>query len=270
MKPTAGLVTGKSKARAMPAAAPPSSGFTLVELLSVVAIMAIIFGLLAVSITQTRGPAVQVAAGQVASGLGLARQIAIAKNTRTRFVISHTNAPGMPDEPFRYWTVLSYDDSSSPPRWLMEKEWEPLPQGVVFLNIAGASYGTITGDPIPLSIVGQPIKPIFSNEKANEEYKYFSSFNPDPTLVRYPNGMISSLPANMPFLGFRASGQATFGRGGADLFFTSRQAGLRVASGSVADSMITLESNQNYTYVEVDMLSGKSKVRPRDSYRYAR
>jgi prepilin-type N-terminal cleavage/methylation domain-containing protein len=268
MKPIAGSATGKLKTRAVPG--PPSPGFTLVELLMVVAIMAIIFGLLAVSITQTRGPAVQVAAGQVASGLGLARQIAIAKNTRTRFVIAHTNAVGLPEEPFRYWTVLSYDGSSNPPRWLMEKEWEQLPQGVVFLNIAGSSYSTIAGDPIPLSIVGQPIKPIFSNEKADEEYQYFSSFNPELTLVRYPNGMTGSLPANLPFLGFRASGQATFGRGGADLFFSSRQAGLRLANGSVADSMITLESNQNYTYVEVDMLSGKAKVRPRDSYRYAR
>jgi hypothetical protein len=239
-------------------------------LLAVVVIMAIVFGLLAVSITQTRGPAVQVAAGQVASGLGLARQIAIAKNTRTQFVIAHTNTPGMPEEQFRYWTILSYDDSSNPPRWLMEKEWERLPQGVVFLNIAGGSYSTIAGDPIPPEAIGRSFEPAFAPETANQEWKAFASYNSSALPVRYPNGTTAMLPANMPFLGFRPNGQATFSRGSGDLYFVSKQAGIRLASGVSENSGIKLDSALNYSYVEVDMLTGKIRVRPRDSYRYSR
>lgn len=268
----AGSATGKVSSRGGSShpALRTQCGFTLVELLCVVIIMAVVFGLLAVSITQTRGPAVQVAAGQVASGLSLARQIAIAKNTRTQFIIAHTNSAGMPDEPFRYWTVVSYDDSSNPPRWRMEKEWERLPQGVVFLNIAGGSYSTIAGDPIPAEASGQPLAPTYGPEKAGEEWKYFASFNPTPLQISYPSGATAVLPANVPFLGFRQNGQATFSRGDNDLFFVSKQAGIRLANGSVANSQISLDSTRNYSYVEVDMLSGKIRVRPRDSFRYAR
>jgi len=261
MTPMVISATGKSRTRFC------RKGFTLVELLAVVVIMAIVFGLLAVSITQTRGPAVLVGAGQVASGLGLARQIAISKNTQTRFIIAHTNGPGLPQEPFRYWSIISSNRDTG--TWLMEKEWERLPQGIVFLNIAGRDYNTINWDPIPAEQLGKPFEPLFAAGSANQEWKHFTSFTTTPTRITYAGeaaggGTSDSFPQNMPYLGFKPTGAATIGPGGVGSF---RLAAVRLAEGSVRDSSLIIESTDNAAYVETDALIGKIIVRPRTSYR---
>jgi len=248
--------------------APSSRAFTLVELLAVVVIVAIIATALGVSLGRSQANNVQVAAAQVASGFDLARQIAIGKNTEARFVIAaSTNVSGMPSEPFRYWAIISSNLFVNN-MWILEKEWEPLPVGVVFLNLATRDYSTIEWDPIPQSAVGQELPPtIFGNTGASKEYLGFSSFGGGR--ISYPDDPDQAafdLPTQTPYIGFAPSGGAAFSasaRGG-----SFRLAGLRLSKGSVSpEGRIIIQTDRDATVVETDRAIGKVVVRPRESYR---
>jgi prepilin-type N-terminal cleavage/methylation domain-containing protein len=98
------------------------AGFTLVELLSVVAIMAIVMAALGYAVSNMGGPAPQVAAAQVASGLSLARQYAVAKNLETRFLICNldgSSGSGLPPESWRYWSIIQTNRGTG--KWTMLK-----------------------------------------------------------------------------------------------------------------------------------------------------
>jgi len=245
------------------------AAFSLVELISVVAIMAIVMGVVGVSMRQMQGPTTRVGAGQLASGLSLARQTAIARNTDARLVIAARGGSpqdGLPEEPWRYWAVVySNRQSSTPNLWVLEKDWEKLPQGCVVLNIAGQNYSTINWDAIGAK-VGTPFTPLFGDGSANSEWNYFSSFG--DMRVAYPKEPNSQRATwtRFPFVAFDARGNATVGSKGS--IGTGRAIGLRLAEG-VADTSgrITLRSTNNAYYVETDANMGKVKVRGREDYR---
>jgi len=235
----------------------------------VVAIMAIVMGVVGVSMRQMQGPTTRVGAGQLASGLSLARQTAIARNTDARLVIAARGGSpqdGLPEEPWRYWAVVySNRQSSTPNLWVLEKDWEKLPQGCVVLNIAGQNYSTINWDAIGAK-VGTPFTPLFGDGSANSEWNYFSSFG--DMRVAYPKEPNSPRATwtRFPFVAFDARGNATVGSKGS--IGTGRAIGLRLAEG-VADTSgrITLRSTNNAYYVETDANMGKVKVRGREDYR---
>jgi len=260
-----GSVTGKNRGP-QPAVSAKlrRGGFTLVELLAVVVIMAIVFGLLAVSITQTRGPAVQVASAQVASGLSLARQIAISKNTHARFIIAHTNGINLPEEPFRFWTVVSSNRGKN--TWRMEKEWEPLPAGVVFQAITGKAYNTLNWDAMDPKQIGVPYKPEIRAVQTGSglEWKTFESFSSVPLKLTFASGNTGTMPENTPYIGFKSDGKASFSSGAN---VNSRAGGIRLAEGVVQANEIIVQSENNACYVETETLLGKILVRPRDSYK---
>jgi prepilin-type N-terminal cleavage/methylation domain-containing protein len=243
-------------------------GFTLVELLTVVVIMAIVMVLLALSLGRSQANNVQAAAGQVASGFNLARQIAVGKNTEARVVIAtSTNAQGLPEEPFRYWAIISSNKTVTNV-WVMEKDWEALPTGVVFLNLATRDYNTIEWDIIPTNVIGTTLpSPTYGHTGAGKEYLGFSSFGgaklsyPDA-----PDNAVHNLPAQTPYIGYRPTGGAVFSATGA--VGKQRLAGLRLAQGTVDGAgKIVLQSDRNATVVETDAAIGKVVVRPRESYR---
>lgn len=254
------------------------AAFTLVELMVVAIIMVIVVVALGVSLTQaTLGPAVQTAAGQVAGGLTLARQIAVSKGTPTRFLIANTIGEGLPSEPFRYWSIVSSNKNATN-LWVMEKEWEPLPSGAVFLNIAGRDYSTVNWDPIPASSVGRPYPPKYGNSGAGNEWEFFSFATGRNANISYPDDpdqAVHTFPSNMPFIGFNPLGAAS--ASGSSLaaasspFGNSRQVAVRMAEGTSdpASGTITLRSDKNATYIETDNILGKVIVRPRESYRNA-
>jgi prepilin-type N-terminal cleavage/methylation domain-containing protein len=280
----AGSATGKTQRRraARNERLRAQQGFTLVELLCVILIMAIVFGLLAVSITQTRGPAVLVGAGQVASGLSLARQIAVSKGTEARFIIAQTSGhPGMPDEPFRYWSIVSSNRGSGSPGntglWTMEKEWEPLPAGVVFLNLSANNYGGVTWPEIPAQQIGKPFKPEYNSSSATlaDAWKFFQSFTTNETRVTAPtspNQQVATFPREMPYLGFTPSGGLRSSGAGTRVFGASvgstRLAGIRLVNGSAnpGSSEITILSTQNASFVEAHDLMGRVTIRQREDY----
>ena len=263
------LETGKSP-RVRPRPLPRKlAGFSLVELLSVVAIMAIIMTVLGMSLS-VRGPSTQVAAAQVSSGLSLARQIAISRNAETRFVVygSTTGATGtgLPQESWRYWTVIRTNRDDPDNMWIMEKEWEKLPNGVVFLNIATGNYGPIESDPIGAS-VGTPFSPVIrSNISANNEWTGFDSFGTFNVASPRTPGTTAFTLNTVPAIGFRGTGEAALGSG-ATLSTGARATAVRVADGSVTPgAQIVLKTTNNYYYVESDR-RGRLRVRARESYR---
>lgn len=248
------------------------AGFTLVELLAVVMIMAIMMGVLGLAMRSMRGPTTQVAAAQVASGLSLARQIAVSRNTDTRFIIypatSSSSDPKLPAEPWRYWTVISSNRDQAN-QWFMEKEWERLPAGSVFLNIAAGGYSTINEDPIRAT-VGEPFSPtVRSNLGANNEWRGYESFGSFQVVTRPTDGA-GSQPAfslsGVPAIGYNMSGGGTLGSG-APLTAGGQTIGVRVAEGVVTpDGQVMLQTTNNYHYVETDKM-GRVRVRARETYR---
>ena len=247
------------------------AGFTLVELLSVVAIMAIVMGALGYAISNMGGPSTQVAAAQVASGLSLARQYAVAKNLETRFVICNlegSSGDGLPSESWRYWTVIQTNRGSN--NWTMMKEWEKMPAGVVFLNLAVGDYSVIAGDPIG-AIPGQPFKPVFnaSSLGSGKEWTGFGSFTDKASVVVAGSTKKFSL-GSVPSIGFRGTGEAVRGDGRSlDTLSggNKTEMAIRVASGAVTpDHRITLKATNNYYYIETDR-RGRVRVRSPESFR---
>jgi len=271
MQPTTTSATGRGSSSG-------ACGFTLVELLSVVAIMAIVMGVLGLSLRNMQGPSTQIAAAQVASGLSLARQLAISKNTDTRFVIygspSGATGPGLPAESWRYWTVITTNKNNPNPAaniWIMEKDWEKLPEGVVFLNIATGAYSTINVDPIGATL-GRSFRPLLStNIGANNEWTGFSSFGTFNVATPSSPNVAAFTLVNAPAIGYKPTGEAVeckgSPRGTGFAANTGQSAAVRVAEGiSTGTGEIMLRSIQNYYYVETDKF-GRVRVRARESYR---
>lgn len=257
------------------------NGFTLVELLAVVVIMAIMMGLLVMSIRQVRGPAVQVAAGQVASGLALARQLAIAKNTETRFVIaSTTNGPRFPEEPYRFWTVIS-SNRSAPNLWVMEREWERLPIGAVFLNLASTNYMDRTWSPIPTNQIGRAYTPDFDPSQPQGHANTWSniqSFTTNATRIAFPDSpgdLAETWPTNLPYIGYNRRGGLRLSGMSARLYLAgaggTRCVGLRIVDGrseaaGSGTGQIIIESVDNARYVEAHDITGRVLIRKREDY----
>jgi prepilin-type N-terminal cleavage/methylation domain-containing protein len=240
------------------------AGFTLVELLSVVAIMAIVMAALGYAVSNMGGPAPQVAAAQVASGLSLARQYAVAKNLETRFLICNldgSSGSGLPPESWRYWTIIQTNRGTG--KWTMLKEWEKLPAGVVFLNLAVGAYSPKTGD-LPQGVkIGEAFAPIFdaTSISKGEEWRHIQSST---------NGLTVEVAGksfklgNTPAVGYRGVGEAVEGNG--TEVSSSGEMGIRVAPGvATTDNKIVLKSTNNFYYIETDR-QGRVRVRSRESF----
>ena len=214
-----------------------SSAFSLVELLVVIAIIGMMVGLSALAVSGMRAPAVQHAASQVMSGLSLARQIAITKNTQSAFLIATNTDTGFPSEPYRYWSVVYSNKGAT--NWTFAKDWEELPAGAIFLETkgqAGSLYKPIEADPITNSIGSIQLTNFATN-----------AFTINGT-------SISS--RTIPCIRFSSDG-------------TSTNAGeaIRIAQGSVVAGNATLTSTNLYYFVETDTRTGRIRMRAPESYR---
>lgn len=230
-------VTGKSGFVAR-----PQGGFSLVELLTVVAIMAVVMGLVAVGVSGMQRPGLQTAAAQVSSGMSLARQLAITRNTTAAFIVATTtNGAGMPAEPFKYWSVATSNRGAT--NWTLRKDWEKLPDGAVFLESLGSGYNTINANSFPASLtVGQPSVP--------SSFANTASFS-----VRA--GATNVTFSNSPAILFNADGSAT-----------GSAVAVRLGDGAVNGSgQVILRSTNRYYFVETDANVGRIRVRAPESYR---
>jgi hypothetical protein len=152
----------------------------------------------------------------------------------------------------------------------MEKEWEKLPEGVVFLNLATGAYSTINEDPIGATI-GQAFSPSMNtNVTANNEWRFFQSFGTfQVSAPAAPASTVFTL-TQVPVVGYKGTGEAVECKGtsrGVGLSSQAQTMGLRVAEGiSTPSGQVILRSTNNYYYVETDKF-GRVRVRARESYR---
>jgi prepilin-type N-terminal cleavage/methylation domain-containing protein len=231
-----------------------TTAFSLVELLVVVAIIAILMGILGLSIQGMRTSSLQTAAAQVASGLSLARQLAIAKNTMATFVIATNTGPGLPDEPFRAWAVAYWDktNNSGNGAWVLEKDWEKLPEGTVFAQIICNGYNRTTLNSWNNLSIGTPSAPGSANfnQGANTNFRMLAgstniNLTPQPTITFNNTGEYEE--------------RGVLGGG---LF------AIRLAEGSsTSEGQLTLRSTNKYYFVEGGGGGSRIIVRAPETYR---
>jgi type II secretory pathway pseudopilin PulG len=247
-----------------------TAAFTLVELLTVVAIMAITLGLLVVGLGQGQSRGVQMGAAQVASGLGVARQTAITRNTDALFIVATrgrtSEADFFPAEPYRYWAVVSSNRGAD--TWSLVTDWTELPSGSVFMGLTGEGYNSInwsTDGEIPPP--GTAFRPRIAPSR-NGDWQVFNSFT-NTMRIEWPGG--ATLVEMMPFIGFKPTGKGFAPRTSGGTGGPPRHAAVVLADGAARGSggegEIILRSTNNITHVEIDAAGGRIVVRPRDSYR---
>ena len=219
------------------------SAFSLVELLVVMAIIGMMVGLSALAVSGMRAPAVQYAADQVMSGLSLARQIAITKNTQAALLIADKTNTGFPTNgPYRHWSIV-YSNRGSSGNWTIAKDWEELPNGAFFLDTrgqSGATYSPIGGNPLAVDYSIGSFQP---NKFANT-----NTFTINGTAIS---------GATIPCIMFKSDG--TKDSGGAQA--------IRIAPGSVQSGNATLTSLKQYYVIETDIRTGRIRMRSPQSYR---
>jgi len=215
--------------------------FSLVELLVVVAIISIMAGLLTLGLQGVRAPAIRGAASQVTSGLSLARQVAITKNTKAALFIANDTGNGR--IPYRHWSVGYLDKSSG--NWTLAKKWEPLPEGAVFLEtLMNASYNVLKKNDCPQQ-VGQPQIPTgFANT----------------TNITIDGKLFTGIP----YILFGSDGAAINGNVATPL----TNAAIRIASGLAnTNREVTLTSTNQYFFVETDGMVGRIRMRAPEDYK---
>jgi Tfp pilus assembly protein FimT len=215
-----------------------------VELLVVVAIIAIMMGILALGIQGMSSSSLQTAASQVSSGLSLARQYAISRNSAAAFIVAtNTNGAGMPSEPYKYWSVVSSNRGAT--NWTLVKDWERLPEGAVFLEMlrttSSPPYRTINNNPMPSGTPGAPFMPA-------------NMFLQQNLQITAPGSIQNT---NFQGVVFTPNGTA----------LGSGHIGIRLAQGSVANNQVILRNTNNFYFVESDTYTGRIRVRAPESYR---
>jgi prepilin-type N-terminal cleavage/methylation domain-containing protein len=166
------------------------TGFTLIELIAVMAIVALLMTLAVVGFTRTsRGRAIQSAVSEVHSALSLARQQAIAKGSPIIFLVCDQNFASrnitVPADliaaPARSYAIL---DAAS--RQYL-KGWTPLPAGVVFDTAAPVG----SDEQNVLDVVTVPTPCLFTN-------------------IPFPSVEYTNWTASVPGVAFKSDGSMFF------------------------------------------------------------
>jgi len=258
---------------------PRPPGFSLVELLVVVAIMGLMAGTIAMSLRGLRSPALASAANEVASGLKLARQQAI--STRKKSVVLFpiaTNAL-LTNNAFRCYAIfeevspgdvssdgtVTNEAASSQAKLVPRTDWRVLPEGVVFCNLITSDYRTINDEPFGDGFqLGVPTARTtrLPGTSVGSRWRYFTSFTNNAQVVR-PDGSSNQL-TGVPFIGFFPSGRAYYANPGQN----ANAAAIRLIPGVVQNNaLVSVTDINNFYYVEADPVAGRIRVRAADSYR---
>lgn len=104
------------------------SGFTLIEMLVVIAVISVLTVMSLSLLSSKKGSEITMAGGVVSDLAHLARQNALAKNTRTVLVLAQVNEGGQPRSAVSIWDAATTNQ--------LEK-WTVLPETVVATNVSG-------------------------------------------------------------------------------------------------------------------------------------
>ena len=225
-----------------------SSAFSLVELLVVIAIIGMMVGLSTVAVQGMRAPAVQHAADQVMSGLSLARQVAITKNTHAALLIADQTSAGFPTNgPYRHWSVVYSNKGLD--TWTIAKDWEELPNGAVFSQLLenARTNNSFPSGSSPGSVITASFYP-----GANTNYT--SSFS------SITAGNMTFSTTSTPNIKFNSSGVAI---GNASL---AGSVGIRISPGTAMSGNATITSTNQYYIIEADHTIGRIRMRSPESY----
>jgi hypothetical protein len=224
------------------------------------AIIGMMVGLSALAVQGMRAPGVQRAASQVMSGLSLARQIAITKNTYAAFLIANQTNAGFPSEPYRYWSVVYSNKMLGNNTWTLAKDWEALPMGAFFLDAWGfpnvnTGYSPSSGHAITYS-VGQSFSPNGNFNITN--FTLINAISGNTTTNIIAN-------QNISYIQFNSEGIPNVqppGPGGNP----SGSAAIRVAQGTIMGGNATITSTKQYFFIETDSSLGRIRLRKPESY----
>jgi prepilin-type N-terminal cleavage/methylation domain-containing protein len=252
----------------------PPGGFSLVELLVVVAIMGILAGTAAMALRGLRSPALASAANEVASAMKMARQMAISGG-RPMFVVFPIASNNLGATPFRSYAIFEqvrpsevvtfnnaeFTNSTASDLFFPRTDWRNLPEGVVVCNLSAGNYSTINPHLFQNIDLGEPVARIAQsivNLPNGNEWRYFESFT--NLTVQLPSSTANL--SSVPFLGFRPNGRALVNNAG-----IGQGAGVRLTQGFVSGNLVAVVDTNNYYYVETDIFAGRVRVRNRESYR---
>ena len=121
----------RSRARAQ-------KGFSLVELMCVIAVMSIVAVVTATSIQHTAWANVKSGASTLGNTVDYARQYAIFNRCQTALVVATQE-----NDAYRAFTVLKKDDTN----WSPVSRWQKLPEGVIFDSVTQTSFFNAEPDP---------------------------------------------------------------------------------------------------------------------------
>jgi prepilin-type N-terminal cleavage/methylation domain-containing protein len=247
-------------------------GFSLVELLVVVAIMGMLAGTAAISLRGLRAPAMASAAAEVASALKATRQMAVASGRKTYFVVAAT-PNDFTTNVFRSYAIVEEirpgEETREPPYlqntnnnsfFIAKTDWRVLPEGIFFNDLIAAGYRSMNENPLQLpSGLGQPgPRPLDATGNTKPSFMSFTNFSLRDS--RNPANTLGAFQA--PFFAFLPDGRASWA--GA---FSFGQAGIRLVQGFVRNNQLAVTDLNNYYFVEVDGFVGRIRVRSKDEYR---
>jgi hypothetical protein len=219
--------------------------------LVVIAIIGMMVGLSALAVSGMRAPAVQHAADQVMSGLSLARQIAITKNTQAALLIADKTSAGFPTNgPYRHWSVVYSNKGAN--NWIIAKDWEELPNGAVFYEIRGALGSSPGYSSLNATTNALTHSPGDTIPTAN-----FTSRNSTTSFTIVTSG--NTTTATIPCITFKSDGSTK----------NASAAGIaiRIVPGSVMGGNATITGNKTYFFIETDSAIGRIRMRSPESYK---
>jgi Tfp pilus assembly protein FimT len=220
------------------------SAFSLVELLVVIAIIGMMVGLSALAVSGMRAPAVQHAADQVMSGLSLARQIAITKNTQAALLIADKTNTGFPTNgPYRHWSIV-YSNRGTSGNWTIAKDWEELPNGAVFGELLGSGYNPLNVNPYALNPGGTISSAQISG---NTTFTIFRDTSSTPAVIT---------STALPSIRFASDGSAS-----------GSAWAIRLMPGSAMSGNATITGTNQYYFVETDTRTGRIRMRSPENYK---
>jgi prepilin-type N-terminal cleavage/methylation domain-containing protein len=105
-------------------------GFSLVELLAVMALVALLSGATAMMFSDGRAVGIKTSASQISSTLTMARDLAVTSNRRTRFIVLTEANSNPADLRLKSYGVLQYDTALA--QYALASPLKHLPTGVYF------------------------------------------------------------------------------------------------------------------------------------------
>lgn len=238
--------------------------FTLVELLAVIAIMAMILVVAFPALKAINSTGLATASRQLSSGLSLARQYAITMRTPVRVVLAtdlaltNINPSGSNLICSAYNVYYGSNNTAlSVVDWWPLQDWRALPSGVVMLNhfanpVSPGNTNYLTGTGATATLVGGP------------QTAYFDNTNSPMRLITNIVSATTMIYSNASFLEFRPTGAAN------SLYLPASQVGaIRIVQGALSDARsraVIVNDAKNWVCIEYDGYMGRVRVRYPESF----